>query len=358
MVRGIVPATSCHSDSSSDAVISRPHLQNNQPPLSLFVSVILKGSEDIRALNVMCTHSQCLEVKVKGVNALMPSEEDLTIISSHFVGHAHLSDVNGWETYAPDGSLSLWVASSEAYKVPLSCKDLLLLGSKSSHTLANEISALSNQPLSLRSFSLLWQSSGGTATLVTEALVLLLENVSLSLEYLQLQWLSFTSVQLGWIQKCSKLRVLSITSPDDSGSTRPKHSVPEILTTVSQLPLLEFFHWSEGLNLTTHSLSCLHDCLLNEFRKLSHFHVSFSSVLLSTTDLVNDKYSVLKCVLVPLVGLKEGSEAVTTYIFSLEHIKGVILDWLISLRPQVCFKLGKQVSQLHELFRAAQVLIY
>ena len=350
LVKGTSPLSENGNDSETKCVsLSRLHRPNTheQPPPSLFVNVLLKGRDDVRSLNEVCSHCQWVEVKLKGVNTLgLHSVKDLKALMCHVVGPAHILDVNGWENYASDGSVSLWVDSNEAAKVPLSCKDLLLLGSRSSQRLANELSVLSSHPRNLRSFCLLRQQAGDAEALVIKALGVLVESVSYSLEYLQLQCLSFTSADLGWTGKCSKLRVLSVNCQGDPGNARPKHSVAEILTAISQLPLLEFFHWSEGLNLTTQSLLCLHGLLVNSFKSLCHFHVCFSSALLSTTDLVNDKYSVLEGVLVPLVGLKEGSEAVTTYIFALEGIKDVLLEWLSSLRHQVCFRLGKQVSKL------------
>ena len=299
----------------------------------------------------ICSHCQWVEVRLKGVNVLGlnwagVSEEDWKSLMRHVTGSFHIRDLSGrFNT----GSLTLIMASGDVNKLPLDCRDLLLLSpiSKSSELLAAELSLLASQHQSLRSFCL---HSEHCSTTVVDSLCLLLESVSSSLQFLQIQPLNFTSIHLHCLQECSKLQVLSVTGSDVSGSV--KHSVQDILTAVSQLPLLEFFRWSEGLNLTTNSLFSLHCLLRTHFSKLCHFHVSFSSVLLSTTDLENDNYSVLRNVLCPLVGLKEGTEAVTTYIFPFDGVRDVLLDWLLSVRPQVCFKLGKYVSEPNELRRA------
>ena len=126
-----------------------------------------------------------------------------------------------------------------------------------------------------------------------------MEKISSDVQYLQLQsLLSFTLLDFNSLSKCRQLRVLSVTSSDGSVRAKYKHSVSVILAAVSQLPLLQYFHWCQGLNLTTHSLLCPGGLLTKSFRSLCHFHVNFSSLLLSTTDLTNKKYSVLKILLV------------------------------------------------------------
>ncbi|CAI8045765.1 hypothetical protein GBAR_LOCUS25316, partial [Geodia barretti] len=205
LVKGTSPLSENGNDSETKCVsLSRLHRPNTheQPPPSLFVNVLLKGRDDVRSLNEVCSHCQWVEVKLKGVNTLgLHSVKDLKALMCHVVGPAHILDVNGWENYASDGSVSLWVDSNEAAKVPLSCKDLLLLGSRSSQRLANELSVLSSHPRNLRSFCLLRQQAGDAEALVIKALGVLVESVSYSLEYLQLQCLSFTSADLGWTGK-------------------------------------------------------------------------------------------------------------------------------------------------------------
>lgn len=291
---------------------------------------------------------------------------NLGALLSSVTDHMYLTDVCFRELTEIENvttalhSFSLWVSCDitlplKLPTIPSNCTGFLLATRENSHRLATKLSDLSLERRTLQALCLLlWRQRIEMSDGLCGALGSLLLSVSSSLEYLQLRCWSLISTDLESLLQCSKLRVLSVTEECvKSHFNRPRHSASEIFTAISQLPHLEFFQWSESINLTTAALLSLHHLLCDSVRSLQHFHVSLIHLLLSTMDLENKSYSPLIDVLLPLLRGKEGNESCTTYIFPFEN--DIVLQWLSVLRPEVCFRLGNQVECVSELHRAATV---
>ena len=359
--------------------MTRPHLEIYTPqltaPLALYINLLLDDTttkQTIHALTEICSQHRWIMVTLKGINLLGVNSTSLekfhlvvdTLISPR-TEHVYLTetccrDLKGWQG-ASGNDLSLWLSREASLPptpciIPVNCRDLLISTPEHSRQLVMTLSVLTTEQRSLRSFCLLRQSMDISDTLST-TLGVFLVSVSGSLEYLQLRRWSFTATDLNTLYQCSKLRVISVT--EDCGSSvfnSPKHSVSDILTVISQLPHLEFMHWSENLNLPTAGLLGLYRLLTDSFKSLRHFHIYFTSLLLSTTDLENESYFVLKQnLLVPLLSGLEGSEPFTTFMFVFEKIQDSLSKFLSLQRPDVCFKLSQQVSHAIELHEAVSV---
>ena len=178
-----------------------------------------------------------------------------------------------------------------------------------------------------------------------ESLAECLLNLSESLIYLQLRSWHLTSMPMDVLTLCRHLRILSITESLDRGNSQPfslpLYTVSDVFNSLSQLIALEYFEWTETINMRTIDLLSLRRLLLDAVPHLQHWHISLSYLLLSTVDLENEDYAVLDTILVPLLEGKTGDESCTTYRFSLEG--DVFRSWVHSLRPGVCFRIGKDV---------------
>ena len=161
------------------------------------------------------------------------------------------------------------------------------------------------------------------------------------LEYLRLVSWPLTSIHLEPLSLCSHLRVLAITeSQADFHSTspfRPVNTVKEIFQMLAHASHLEFFEWSETINIRTEDVVCLYHLLMNSLPRLRHWHVSLPYMLLSTMDLQKDECSVIQPLLVPLLYDKTGDESCTTYRFSMKS--EIFKNWICSIRTDVCFRL-------------------
>ncbi len=166
------------------------------------------------------------------------------------------------------------------------------------------------------------------------------------LQYLSLESSPLTGLPLASLSMCQNLRVLSTVSIDDHGSTFSGHmQIPlDIFQALSHLVHLEYFEWAEPVNLRTTDLLALHSLLLDSLPCLNHFHMGLRFLLLSTTDLEDENFALLLPVLLTLLKGKVGDESCTTFKFSFEN--ELVLEWLNSLRPAVCFRIAKP-----ELFR-------
>ena len=384
LVNGRVPVTHlCDYISDKEAQklhISRPHLKNcavpHSSPLTLYVNILLDhrtSKQTIDSLVEICSHCKWVDVKLRGINvfdvrsALLEKYRAVfdTLISP-VVEHMYLTEWcfgggNEWHTMTYNERFSLWVSNSATQdsellimKIPVGCKNLLISTYRRSPALTKTLTELTRNSRTLRAFCLMRHNTDISQHLST-ALDNFLVSVSENLEYLQLRCWSFTSTDFSSLQQCLKLRVLSVTEDYwSSALNSPKHSVSDILTALSQLPHLEFIQWSENLNLTTYGLFCLYNLLNNSFNSLQHFHVRFQFLILSTTDLENEAYTVMTSVLQPILCGLEGCESCTSFIFHFEKIHSTLSKWLSALRPEVCFRLCKEVSQAIELLRAVQ----
>ena len=372
LVNGRVPVTHLHdyvNDREAETLgLSRPQLSSNplQPPVSLHVNLMLDDTATERTIDALveiCSHCQWVEVKLKGLNmlGLNPAilnkfQLNFNALMSPIIDHVYLTgacfrDLKEIQSI----SSTLWVSCSGSLyvpRIPGNCKNFLLASRQGNSQLTKALHELSIKPPCLQAFCIMQQGLHLTDTL-SAALSIFLQTVSGSLEYLQLQRWSFSSTDLKSLLQCTKLRVLSITGECQPMFMLPKHRASDIFTAISELPYLEFFQWSESLNLVTADLLSLRHLLRDSLRSLNHFHIGIFWLHLSTTDLENESYSPLGEVLLPLLSGKEGSDVCSTYRFTLENNN--ILEWLSVLRPQVCFRVGREMKVVTELHKAATV---
>ena len=159
-----------------------------------------------------------------------------------------------------------------------------------------------------------------------------------TLEYLRLVSWPLTNVALKSLALCSHLRVISIVQFQDTcHPIQPVHTISEIFQMLAYNSRLEFFEWSEGINIRTEDILCLYRLLMDSLPCLHHWHMKLSYLLLSTTDLQNSEYSVLQSLLMPLLCDKIGDESCTTFRFSASN--EVFTSWICSVREDVCFRL-------------------
>lgn len=160
---------------------------------------------------------------------------------------------------------------------------------------------------------------------------------SKTLEFLQLKYV-LTLLPPNLLQKFANLRVLSVSVNTYSGWSRhTNHSVTatQIFAALEHLYYLEYFKWSEPLNIITRDILALYNLLSNYLPKLVHWHWKLSSFLLFTTDLNNSTFEPLEAILKILLAGKTTSSWCTTYKFGWDnfHLK----KWLETIRPLVCF---------------------
>ena len=154
------------------------------------------------------------------------------------------------------------------------------------------------------------------------------------LEYLELRWYFFTIMPLESIQKCTRLRVLSITVKTNTVllCRDMNHAALQIFDALQQLHNLEYFEWCEDLNLVVEDLISMRYLLSNCLPRLLHFHLKLKYLLLFTMDL---KYELLNELLNPLLKEKTGTTWCSTYKFSINNVH--FKKWLEDIRPQTCF---------------------
>lgn len=162
-----------------------------------------------------------------------------------------------------------------------------------------------------------------------------------NLKYLRLQHFGLTRIPLDSLQKCRKLRVLSVTS-NTVMSSKPLVTVTQIFEVLQQLHRLEYFEWEEELNIFTKDVLALHVTLTTSLPKLQHWHWKLVNLILSTTDLDNVKMQPLERLLRVLLEGKSSSPSCTTYKFRLDNLH--FRHWLETLKPLVCFHYLSQGS--------------
>lgn len=383
LVNGTAPVTSLRdyvSDKEAQKLKEfRPQLQNydrrQHTPLTLYINLMLDDTASkwtVDALAQIRSQQQWVQVVVKGINilglrsfsVLKKLQSNLDAVLSPVIDHVYLTETCLRELgniTAALHSFSLWVSceatSSQLHTpqlptIPGNCRALILATQQRS--LADKLFELTVKSQSLRAFCILRQRNE-ISNFLCKALGSFLLSVSASLEYIQLRRWSLLSTDLDSLVQCSKLRVISITEDCEKAAISNSliNTPSDIFAGLSQLPHLEFFQWSESINLTTAALLSLHHLLCNSVTTLQHFHVCLKLLLVSTTDLETESYSLLSDVLLPLLEGKEGDESCTTYIFPFEN--SIVLEWLSMLRPEVCFRLCKDIECVTQLHRAATV---
>lgn len=177
-------------------------------------------------------------------------------------------------------------------------------------------------------------------TKFNDVLVKFLQHNSKTIEYLQLRPYFLTTVLMPLLTQlqCSNLRVLSIDSCGQSSREKEFRLGIDIFNSLHELYHLEFFEWSEVINLRTTDVMALHHLLSGGLPNLRHWHMYLNKLLLSTTDLRSELYITLLPLLEPLLDGKVGDESCTTYMFPFSH--ATFISWLQSLRDDVCFRTG------------------
>ena len=184
-------------------------------------------------------------------------------------------------------------------------------------------------------------------------IVKFLQHNSETIEYLQLRPYFLTTMLMPLLTQlqCSNLRVLNIDSCGQSSREKEFHLGIDIFNSLHELYNLEFFEWSEVINLRTTDILALYRLLSSGLPKLRHWHMYLNKLLLSTIDLHSELYFVLLPLLEPLLSGKVGDDSCTTYMFAFRN--PAFISWLQSLRD-VCFKTGSHGDcpslQLHNLF--------
>lgn len=390
LVNGKVPVTH-YSDymtpkEAQTFGVYRPKLEHSYSssnhPLVLYVNIMLDASvskQEIATLVEVCSQRQWVQVNIRGLTLLGVSPRALdtppfhTVLNHTTLEHIYFTEdsceelVHMWSFATMTSLPSLWLScephSTPSYHsiIPLLTRiprigSFLLATSQRASELGAKLSKLAGQFLTIQAFCLLRQEVVLPRDL-RQGLATFLLSISEQLEYLQLRRWSLTSTDLDSLLRCSNLRVLCVT--EECGETVPHipiHSASDIFVALSQLTFLEFFQWSENINMTTSGLLSLYNLLTLSLHSLRHFHMHLPFLLLSTTDLQNEEYSVLGYVLLPLLTGKTGDESCTTYRFYLDN--EVVNEWLVILRSEVCFRLCKQVECVTELHQAATLGSY
>ena len=161
---------------------------------------------------------------------------------------------------------------------------------------------------------------------------------SKTLEFLQLNYV-LTLLPPNLLQKFANLRVLSVSVTINTSelSHHTNHAVTasQIFAALEHLYYLEYFKWSEPLNIITRDILALYNLLSNYLPKLVHWHWKLSNFLLFTTDVNNSTFEPLEAILKVLLAGKTASSWCTTYKFSWDNLH--LKKWLETIRPQVCF---------------------
>lgn len=213
---------------------------------------------------------------------------------------------------------------------------------------------LSNRHCTVRALGILQPTLSGNEFQMNSVLFKFLQHNSQTIEYLQLRpyFLSTVLTPLLTQLQCTNIRVLSIDSCGQSSREKEFHMGADIFSSLRQLYNLEYFEWSEVINLLTADIMALHQLLTDSLPNLRHWHIYLNKLLLSTTDLHSGLYFALQPLLEPLLIGKVGDESCTTYKFPFGH--RAFVSWLQSLRGDVCFKTGSHIDcpsiQLHNLF--------
>ena len=157
-----------------------------------------------------------------------------------------------------------------------------------------------------------------------------------NLDYMRLRY-CLTLIPLGLLQKFTNLRVLSISA--NTTATSPlfdnRNSAAQVLVAMQNLYCLEYFEWSEPLNIITKDVLALYNLLTRYLPNLVHWHWTLSYLLLFTTDLENSLFKPLEPILRILMLGKLASAWCSTYKFALNHRH--FKCWMEKLRPDVCF---------------------
>ena len=350
LVNGSVPVTH-YSDYVSEREarilrVWRPHLQNilnveDETPLILHVNVLLDHTTTkltLSTLSKVCSLREWVEVKLKGINLLAMDPkvhphlyQHLGTILSPTTDHVYLTDPSMLRriTHFVGSPSSLWLHSQVLcpIPVPLNCRDLLYVTSDPSDSLATTLTKLTIWPRSLRALCLMLVSRQVISEDLSKALDLLLERVFSSIEFLQLsRWGILTEHNLGSLQKCSVLRVLSVSN----NIQQPE----SLFSVVSGLPCLEYLHLHGGNNMLSPLLS-LYNGLCDGFRSLCHLHFECGHRFpYFDLDMADKTFAVpgptLPPTSVPL--LLEDESGVKTLSDE------IVVEWLSSVRPDVCFK--------------------
>ena len=157
------------------------------------------------------------------------------------------------------------------------------------------------------------------------------------LQYLQLASFPVSLVPNISLKICSNLRVLSITARSTAVASLNfvKNTVTHFFYTLQSLQNLEYFLWSESINLVKDHLISMNHVLTTSLPNLAHWHMRSCKIMLSTTDLMNPDCQVMVELLEQLVGNKTKDASCDTYLFSICNLH--FIHWLESARPNVCF---------------------
>lgn len=337
-----------HRDTSKFGhVCHRPLIPPNSSDhlICIYVDLIIDSLLSLEACSEAILHPSWFQIVVKGIR---PTELDTRRISEA----VHTPGCSKVDTLLLNGCGSfVGVQSYVSLCKQLQPSNLLLVGCcrvspllgvlNQLNSLVLESSAfyeLAQVQCQVKAFTAITDVSSNRHQLLAKCLF----NLREGLHYLSLQRSRLTDLPLDSISHCQHLRVISVLSPLDDGGPVFSHIVQtasDVFKALSHLRQLEYFEWSETINLRTVDLLSLHTLLLDSLPHLNHWHLGLSFLLLSTTDLEQETFAPLSPLLLTLLSDRVGDDSCTTFRFGLENEE--ISRWLNSLRPSVCFKIAK-----------------
>ena len=166
-----------------------------------------------------------------------------------------------------------------------------------------------------------------------ESLKLLLHSNATCMKYLQLN--RFPTALIGQLELTAlrNLKVLSIASKTikTKSISSPTN---QMCTVLKYLEMLEYFSWTDGINIFSKELILIYETLKSSLPRLAHWHMSSFKVVLFTNISPAERKKVAY-IYDHLMEGKSGNEVCSTYKFSLDSIHFKV--WLAFARPDVCF---------------------
>jgi len=166
-----------------------------------------------------------------------------------------------------------------------------------------------------------------------ESLKFLLHANDTHMKYLQLN--RFPSALIGQLELTAlrNLQVLNIASK--TVKTKSLLSPAEHVCTILQnLDMLEYFSWTDTINIFSKELISMHETLKSSLPRLAHWHMSSFKVVLFTNISAAEREK-MAYIYDNLMKGKFGDEVCSTFKFSLDSVYFRI--WLAFARPDVCF---------------------
>lgn len=345
---------------------SKPSLSPNISRRILLKVNIMIGSQDVvSALHRSTSNSLHFEVIYSGIgfSSLLAPRKVLKAMNSCF-SQLHLDTIvvpSGIIEVAEKMKLlylttsgTLWLnidvaLSQSLYEVffsrVLNHSSTVTIGSIGlvvTHLDTNFLAAIISKKYQINSFTLLNHQYKQSIEDARDKFNEFLNSNAHCLEYIELHH-HMTPVSLESLQKCANLRVLMIAAVSPVSHHKRPVSAAQIFLTIKHLHSLEYFEWSESLNIITKDVLDLYNLLSNYLPRLLHWHWKLCHLLLFTTDLGNSAFEPLEAILSILLAGKNVSSWCETFKFTLDNCH--FQHWLETIRPQVCFRTVSAINR-------------